>query len=176
MPSDDSVGVQVVGTYRVGMKQILPIWILFFINLFNYIDRYIVSGLFSYISFYICRRLHDCLTEISIINNDIYDVCSNSILIASHHIDKANHLSFRDPRKIIGRLWFVVFSRRLTDNSFHRILYVFVACLWVFRYVVIHFYRPNFRLMIIICLSLWFWAEPLLYRGGCHVRLCPLIS
>lgn len=44
MPSDDSVGVQVVGTYRVGMRQILPIWILFFINLFNYIDRYIVSG------------------------------------------------------------------------------------------------------------------------------------
>ncbi|KAL5264213.1 hypothetical protein ACHWQZ_G005333 [Mnemiopsis leidyi] len=44
MPPGDSIGESTVSGYRVGMRQILPIWILFFINLFNYIDRYIVSG------------------------------------------------------------------------------------------------------------------------------------
>lgn len=44
MPGEASVDSQAVIRPTVGIREIVTIWILFFINLFNYIDRYIVSG------------------------------------------------------------------------------------------------------------------------------------
>ena len=45
MPNHEGDSIQVsVSEPRVRIKEVVTIWILFFINLFNYIDRYIVSG------------------------------------------------------------------------------------------------------------------------------------
>ena len=42
---------------RVSIRTLVTIWILFFINLFNYIDRYIVAGQFTVES---DKLIHPC--------------------------------------------------------------------------------------------------------------------
>ena len=50
---------------RVSIRTLVTIWILFFINLFNYIDRYIVAGQFT-IEF---RKIDTSLSKNTVSNN-----------------------------------------------------------------------------------------------------------